>query len=131
MKSICRAIFMATFLLAVACSSPKETFVSSLSEFSEQVKSEYQTYSSNDLQIVSEQYLAFRKEAELYAAEFTEQDKLIVDECYRTLNEIIARSYVESGISRVMGYFEEAVNLIEDLSGTSAKEFINKLDNAE
>ena len=131
MKIFSRAFFMAVVLLLAACTSPKDQFVNSISEFNEQVKSEYQTYSSYDLQIVSEQYSAFRKEAELYVNEFTEHDKAIVDKCYRDLNEIIARCYVNNGITRVKGYFEEAVNLIKDLSGSTVSDIVDELNKEE
>ncbi len=132
MKNYLKLLCMAATLLLAACfTSPKDVFVKNLSEFCEQVKSEHQNYSSNDLQLVSEQYLAFREEASIYTSEFTAEDKVIVEECYRSLNEIIARSFVTTSVGTVKGYLDEAINLIEDLSGKSVTDFVNSLSGQE
>lgn len=115
MKNFRRFLLVAALLFAVSCTSPKDSFLSDLSAFTEQMELEAESYSSDELQVAMEQYKAYREEASVYKTEYTPEDEALMEDCFRRLNEVFAEGYINNGLESIEGYLQEAMHLLEDL----------------
>ncbi len=113
-KFLLLLITVATML--VACTSEKDRYLNELVAFTEEVEMMADTYTPDERSLAMQQYGAFREEAVNYRNEFTPEDRQTIEDCYRRLNAILARGYLEEGARSLSGFIEEAAHLIEDLS---------------
>lgn len=95
-------LFMCTLFL-VSCTSPKDKFITDLSNFTEKTASELETYSSPEWKLAVRQYQVFRAEKELYNNEFSSDDLKIIDDCYKRMNSMIAKGVKNMGTELIKG----------------------------
>lgn len=115
MKIYYTLLISVSVMLMVSCVSEKDSYMSDLSAFTEEVVLYSESYSSNELSVAMEQYAAYREEASLYEGEFTEEDLAELEQNFRVLNEKLAEGYIDDRVRAIEGYLEEAAHLVEDL----------------